>query len=100
MRQPTRVRLQPALPGELHLDAVIAVGRQHLAVQPDHERGLRVRRGRLAHEHRHHGRSRRHAGKPIEVSAALQIGQAQQLGGLRAEVVGGVVLGRDGRVAP
>ena len=34
-----------------------------------------------------------HAVEVIEVHAALQIGQGQQLGGSRAEVVGRVVLG-------
>ena len=95
MRQTAGHRPLAALPGELHLDAVVAVGGQHLARYADDDGGPVGMGGGppgpagLGRHDRHVGR---HGGEAVAVGAAFQVGRAEQPGDVRAQVVGRLVL--------
>ena len=73
VREAARVRKLSALPVKLHLDAMLAVGRQRLLGLADDEGAGRARCRRLAHERRDHGRGRRGGVEVIEVAALLDV---------------------------
>ncbi|KAG1205564.1 hypothetical protein G6F35_011556 [Rhizopus arrhizus] len=91
VRQAARQRLVAALPGELHLHAQIAVGRDGCVAGADHDGGKAFRGGRAGPPDGHQRRGFGLRAEAVAVGATLHVGRVQHLGSLSAQVVGGLV---------
>ena len=79
------------LPAKLNADAAVAVGGEGLALSGHHGGGLQASGGRAVKSARQEAGGGRHCLEMVTVTALLNVGGAQDLGGLGAQVVGGLV---------
>ncbi|CUI39210.1 Uncharacterised protein [Achromobacter xylosoxidans] len=97
--QAARQRPLAALPRELHLDAQVAPGRDAGILRRHHQGGHALGRRRPGSPGGQQRRGGRLGSEVVAVGAMLQVGGGQRLGGLAAQVVGGLVLDPQQRVA-
>jgi hypothetical protein len=89
--QPTGQGRRAALPAKLDADAAVAVGGERLAFGGDHGSGLHARGCGALDGGGHQAGGGGHRLELVAVAALLDVGGKQDLGGLAAQVVGGLV---------